>query len=49
VLDIRDQNGARTAFNNNWRDTQAAQITATGRAPPLIAAVLLKSQTDSSP
>jgi hypothetical protein len=33
VLDIRDVNGARIAFNDNWRDTQQNEITAVGLQP----------------
>ena len=34
TLDLRDSNQAQIAFNDNWKDAQQAQITATGRAPP---------------
>jgi hypothetical protein len=33
-LDLRDANGNRIMANNNWADTQAAAIQATGYAPP---------------
>ena len=33
-LDLRDANGTRISTNDNWKDTQEAQIQATGRAPP---------------
>jgi len=33
-LDLRDGNGNRIMVNNNWADTQAAQIQGTGYAPP---------------
>jgi hypothetical protein len=33
-LDFRDANGNRIMSNNNWADTQAAQIQASGYAPP---------------
>jgi hypothetical protein len=33
-LDLRDANGNRIMSNNNWADTQAAQIQASGYAPP---------------
>ncbi len=35
MLDLRDANGARVAFNNDWQDdaAQAALITATGIPP----------------
>ena len=33
TLDIRDRNGAPIAFNDNWRLTQQAAISATGLAP----------------
>lgn len=33
TLDIRDSNGAPFAFNDNWRLTQQAAISATGLAP----------------
>ena len=33
-LDLRDVNGNRVMANNNWADSQAAQIQATGYAPP---------------
>src|SRR5206468_1203217 len=34
TLDLRDSNQAQIAFNDNWKDTQQAQISATGKAPP---------------
>jgi uncharacterized delta-60 repeat protein len=33
TLELRDENGALVSSNNNWRDTQQAQIEATGQAP----------------
>jgi hypothetical protein len=33
TLDLRDGNGAPLAFNDNWRSTQQAAISATGLAP----------------
>ncbi|PYK72630.1 MAG: hypothetical protein DME42_08490, partial [Verrucomicrobia bacterium] len=33
-LDLRDANGSRISTNDNWKDTQEAQIQATGLAPP---------------
>jgi uncharacterized protein YkwD len=33
TLDIRDSNGAPFAFNDNWRSSQQAAISATGLAP----------------
>ncbi|MEO7165629.1 MAG: kelch repeat-containing protein [Spartobacteria bacterium] len=33
TLELRDVNGALLASNNNWRDVQEAEITATGLAP----------------
>jgi hypothetical protein len=33
VLELRDSSGAIVASNNDWQDTQKAQITATGLAP----------------
>lgn len=33
-LDLRDANGTRIMANNNWADTQASAIQATGYAPP---------------
>jgi hypothetical protein len=33
-LDLRDANANRVMANNNWADTQAAQIQASGYAPP---------------
>jgi hypothetical protein len=32
-LEIHDQSGATIAFNDNWKDSQAAEIQATGLAP----------------
>jgi outer membrane PBP1 activator LpoA protein len=34
-LDLRDKNGVRVAFNDNWKDdaNQAAQVSAYGLAP----------------
>jgi hypothetical protein len=32
-LELRDSTGALVASNNDWQDTQAAQITSTGLAP----------------
>jgi CSLREA domain-containing protein len=34
VLDLRDGNGNPVASNDNWKDTQEAQIQASGKAPP---------------
>jgi hypothetical protein len=34
TLELRNGNGALLAFNDNWRTSQEAQITATGYAPP---------------
>jgi hypothetical protein len=34
VLTIFDANGQQIAFNDNWKDTQQAEIQATGKAPP---------------
>ena len=34
VLDYRDANGNSPATNNTWKDTQQAQIQASGLAPP---------------
>jgi hypothetical protein len=34
TLDLRDSNQAQIAFNDNWKDTQQAEIMATGLAPP---------------
>jgi hypothetical protein len=33
-LDLRDANGNALMANNNWASTQAAQIQASGYAPP---------------
>ena len=33
TLELHDGNGAVIAFNDNWRDTQEAEIQATGLAP----------------
>jgi len=33
VIDVRDANGARIAFNDNWKDSQEAQISGTGLQP----------------
>lgn len=33
VLELRDSTGALVASNNDWQDTQGAQITSTGLAP----------------
>ena len=33
-LDLRDANGNPLITNNNWKDTQQAQIQASGYAPP---------------
>ena len=32
-LELHDQNGALTASNDNWKDTQQSEIEATGLAP----------------
>jgi hypothetical protein len=44
TLDVRDANGQRVRDNNNWRDTQQAEIQATQLAPgdPLEAAIVLE-------
>ena len=34
VLELRDANGALLASNDNWADTQQAEIQASGYAPP---------------
>ena len=34
VLDLRDANGNSLATNDDWKDTQQAQIQASGLAPP---------------
>jgi len=34
TLDLFDHTGALIAANDNWKDTQQAQIQATGLAPP---------------
>ena len=34
VLDLRDANGNSLAANDNWKDTQQAEIHASGHAPP---------------
>lgn len=34
VLELHDASGALLASNNNWRDTQEADITSTGLTPP---------------
>jgi hypothetical protein len=34
VLDLRDANGNSLASNDDWKDTQQAQIQASGFAPP---------------
>ena len=34
TLDLRDSNQNQIAFNDNWKDTQQAAISATGKAPP---------------
>src|SRR5205807_5898707 len=33
TLELHDGNGALIAFDDNWRDSQAAEIEATGLAP----------------
>lgn len=33
TLEVRDSSGNVVAFNNNWKDTQAADISSTGLAP----------------
>jgi len=33
-LSLIDANGTLLAFNDNWKNTQQAEITATGKAPP---------------
>ncbi len=51
TLDLRDANGARLRFNDNWQDNaqQAAEITAAGLAPrdPRESAVALKLSAGS--
>ena len=37
ILELRDANGALLQSNDNWKETQQAQITATGLAPPNLA------------
>jgi glucose/arabinose dehydrogenase len=34
TLSLLDANGTQLAFNDNWKNTQQAEITATGKAPP---------------
>lgn len=34
VLDVRDAQGTSLATNDNWKDTQQAEIQASGKAPP---------------
>jgi hypothetical protein len=34
TLELRDANGALIASNDNWKDTQQAEIQASGFAPP---------------
>ena len=34
ALSLFDANGTLLAFNDNWKDTQQAEITASGKAPP---------------
>jgi len=34
TLSLLDANGTPLAFNDNWKNTQQAEITATGKAPP---------------
>ena len=34
TLELRDANGAVIASNDNWKDTQQAEIQASGKAPP---------------
>jgi hypothetical protein len=34
TLELENDNGTQIFFNDNWQDTQAAQIQATGKAPP---------------
>ena len=34
TLELHDANGALLSSNDNWKSTQQAQITATGKAPP---------------
>jgi hypothetical protein len=34
VLDVRDAQGNSLATNDNWKDTQQAEIQASGKAPP---------------
>jgi hypothetical protein len=34
TLEVRNGNGTLIGFNDNWKSTQPAEITATGKAPP---------------
>jgi hypothetical protein len=34
TLSLLDPNGTLLAFNDNWKNTQQAEITASGKAPP---------------
>ena len=34
VLDVRDAQGNSLATNDNWKDSQQAEIQASGKAPP---------------
>ena len=34
VLDVRDAQGSSLATNDNWKDSQQAEIQASGKAPP---------------
>jgi hypothetical protein len=34
TLSLLDANGTQLAFNDNWKNTQQVEITATGKAPP---------------
>lgn len=48
-LDLRDSNGTRITANDNWQDSQAAEIQATGRAPPnpVESAIVISLQSGS--
>ncbi len=49
VLELHDSSGALVASNDNWQDTQAAQISTTGLAPtdPRESAILIRLATGS--
>lgn len=50
TLEVRDANGVLLAFNDNWQDSQAAEIQATGYAPPnpLESAVIVRRPAGST-